>query len=102
MKRQNTKHVNKMSERLMKDKRVGRVEDLLLKKGEDAVYKRKLLQEQDKDGFAPKITQMARNLERSGDVFSRYPALTSDSTSAMSNSRAANTLLTSRMTRRPR
>ncbi len=72
MKRQNTKHVNKMSERLMKDKRVGRVEDLLLKKGEDAVQKRKLLQVQEKDAFAPKITQMARNLERSGDVFSRY------------------------------
>lgn len=72
IKRENTSYVNKVSEILVKDKRTGKVEDLLIKKGEDILWKRKQKEEQMRENmFAPKITQMAKNLERSGDVFSR-------------------------------
>lgn len=52
-----------------------KVEEFLLKKGQETQSRRKLEEVQSRGNFTPHITAKAKNLKRTGDVFQRYSSI---------------------------
>ena len=65
--------VNKKSEQILKmTKRAElKVEEFLIKKGQENESKRRLEEVRSRGTFTPQITSKAKNLKRTGDVFER-------------------------------